>query len=60
MQKRNFIKKSMLKLMFYKKASKIDKVFTVDLTLHMTVKVSSIFVTFLEDTNFICIPLLET
>ena len=44
--------------MFSKKATKIDEIFTVDLTLHMyvvsvkSVKISSIFVAFLENTNF--------
>ena len=45
--------------MFFKKATKFDKIFTVDLTLtkyihtvKSTVKISSIFVAFLEDTNF--------
>ena len=43
--------------MFSKKATKIDEIFTVDLTLYVvsvkwTVKSSSIFVAFLENTNF--------
>ena len=42
--------------MFSKKATKIDEIFTVDLTLcskcQMTVKISSIFEAFLENTNF--------
>ena len=36
------------KFMFSKKATKIDKIFTIDLT----VKISSIFVASLENTNF--------
>ena len=43
--------------MFSKKATKIDKIFAVDLTYYAvsvksTVKISSIFVTFIENTNF--------
>ena len=42
--------------MFSKKATNIDEIFTVDLTyLHdvkLTVKISSIFVAFLENMNF--------
>ena len=42
--------------MFSKKATKIDKIFTVDLTfvvsVQSTVKISAIFVAFLENTNF--------
>ena len=42
--------------MFSKKATKIDKIFTVDLTfvvsVKSTVKISAIFVAFLENTNF--------
>ena len=41
--------------MFSKKATKIDEIFTVDLTLcsvKSTVKISSIFVAFLENMNF--------
>jgi len=42
----------MLKLMFSKKATRFDKIFTVDLTyavsVKYTVKISSIFVAFLE------------
>ena len=43
--------------MFSKKATKIDEIFTVNLTLHVvdvksTVKISSIFVAFLENMNF--------
>ena len=34
--------------MFSKKATKIDKIFTIDLT----VKISSIFVAYLENMNF--------
>ena len=46
-----------LKFMFSKKATKIDEIFTVDLTLcskciKWTVKISSIFVAFLENTDF--------
>jgi hypothetical protein len=45
---------TMLKFMFSKKATKIDEIFTVDLTLTTsTVKISSVFVAFLENTNFI-------
>ena len=48
-----------IKLMFSKKATKIDKIFTMDLTLmylvnvKSTVKILSIFVAFLENMNFI-------
>ena len=47
----------MVKFMFSKKATKIDEIFTVDLTLTIhnvksTVKISSIFVAFLENMNF--------
>ena len=48
--------------MFPKKATKIDKIFTVDLTLtylvnvKSTVKILSIFLTFLENMNFKQIP----
>ena len=46
----------MLKFIFSKKATKIDKIFTVDRrllhSLKLTVKISSIFVTFLENMNF--------
>ena len=45
--------------MFYKKTTKIDEIFTVDLTLmyilhyvKSTVKISSVFVAFLENMNF--------
>ena len=43
--------------MFSKKATKIDEIFTVDLTLTIhnvksMVKISSIFVAFLENMNF--------
>ena len=46
-----------LRFMFSKKATKIDKIFTVDLTFYVvsvksTVKILSIFVAFLENTNF--------
>ena len=45
-----------LKFMLPKKATKMDEIFTVDLTLcrsvKLTVKISSIFVAFLENTNF--------
>ena len=50
---RNLTKYVLLKFMFSKKATNIDKIFTVDLTLcSKTVKISSIFVAFLENTNF--------
>ena len=45
----------MIKFVFSKKATKFDKLLTVDSTLHIvksTVKISSIFVVFLEDMNF--------
>ena len=44
-----------LKFMFSKKATKIDEILTVTLTLFVksTVKILSIFVAFLENTNFI-------
>ena len=43
--------------MFSKEATKIDEIFTVDLTLttyyvKLTVKISRIFVAFLENMNF--------
>ena len=43
--------------MFSNKATKIDEIFTVDLTLYgvsvkSTVKISPMFVAFLENTNF--------
>ena len=46
-----------VKFMFSKKATKFDEIFTVDLTLCIvsvksTVKISSIFVAFLENMNF--------
>ena len=45
-----------VKFMLSKKATEIDKIFTVDLTLttkcQLTVKISSIFVAFLENMNF--------
>ena len=44
-----------LKFLFSKKATKIEEIFTVYLTLHnvkLTVKISSIFVAFLENMNF--------
>ena len=44
-----------LKFVFSKKATKIDEIFTVDLTQHnvkLTVKISSIFVAFLDNMNF--------
>ena len=40
-----------VKFVFSKKATKIDKIFTINLTL-TTVKISSIFVAFLENMNF--------
>ena len=45
-----------LKFVFSKKATKIDEIFTVNLTLHnvkSTMKISSIFVAFLENMNII-------
>ena len=45
-----------LKFLFSKKATKIDKIFTGNLTVcsvKSTVKILSIFVAFLEKTNFI-------
>ena len=42
--------------MFSRKATKIDEILTVDLTLcsvKLTMKISSILVAFLENTNFI-------
>ena len=45
----------MVKFVFSKKATKIEEIFTVDLTLHnvkSTVKNSSILVAFLENMNF--------
>ena len=51
-----YLLKSFLKFIFSKKATKIDEIFTVDLTLsskcQMTVKISSIFEAFLENPNF--------
>ena len=45
-----------VKFMFSKKATKIEEIFTVNLTsckkVKSTVKISSIFVAFLENTNF--------
>jgi hypothetical protein len=45
-------------LTFSEKATKIDKIFTVNLTVcgnrQLTVKISSIFVVFLENMNFKC------
>ena len=45
-----------VKFMFSKKATKIEEIFTIDLTLcskyQIDVKISSIFVAFLENTNF--------
>ena len=44
---------SKIKFVFPKKATKIDEIFTVDMTLTTsTVKISSIFVAFLENMNF--------
>ena len=49
----------LVKFMFSKKATKIEKIFTVNLTLKYlvnvksTVKIWSIFVAFLENMNFI-------
>ena len=46
-----------LKFMFFKKATKFDDIFTIDLryvvSVKSTVKISSIFVAFLENMNFI-------
>jgi hypothetical protein len=52
-----FIWRYIEKFMFSKKATKIDEIFTVYLKLcsmevKSTVKISSIFVAFLENTNF--------
>ena len=49
--------KHYLKLMFSKKASKIDKIFTVNFNTYLVniksrVKILSIFVAFLENMNF--------
>ena len=48
-----------VKLMFFKKATKFDEIFTVDLTfvvsVKSTVKILLIFVAFLENMNFISI-----
>ena len=41
-----------LKFVFSKKATKIDEIFTVDLTVKLMVKISSFFVAFLENMNF--------
>ena len=41
-----------LKFVFSKKATKIDEIFTVDLTLTIDGEDSSIFVAFLENMNF--------
>ena len=48
------VKYYILKFMFSKKATKIDEIFTVDLTLcvKLVLKISSIFVVFLENMNF--------
>ena len=47
--------------MFSKKATKIDKIFTADLTyvgsVNSMVKISSIFVAFLENMNFYLWPI---
>ena len=52
----NDIQVSMVKFMFSKKATKIDKIFTIDLkvciyvvSVKLLVKISSIFVAFLEN-----------
>ena len=46
----------LVKFAFSRKATKIDKIFTVDLTVHvsvkLTVRILSNFVAFLENTNF--------
>ena len=50
----NLIKSVKIKLVF-SKATEIDEIFTTDLTLHdikSTVKISSIYVAFLENMNF--------
>ena|ERR1712051_819615 len=55
---KNIVKISLLlldlKFMFSKKAPKFDKIFSVDLTFttYCQVKISSIFVAFLENTDF--------
>ena len=49
------MKKSLIKFMFSKKATKIDEIFTVDLTLCSKCRIDgedSVFVAFLENTNF--------
>ena len=50
------IKNDMLKFMFSKKATKIDEIFTVDLTLTTYCQIDGedfvIFVAFLENINF--------
>ena len=48
---------SLIKFMFSKKVTKIDKIFTINLTLTIvnvksTVKISSFFMAFLENMNF--------
>ena len=43
---------NLLKFMFSNKAAKINEIFTVHLTLWITVKIWSIFVALLENTNF--------
>ena len=50
------MKQNLIKFMFSKKATKIDEIFTVDWQIpsdKSTVKISSFFVAFLENTNFI-------
>ena len=42
----------MLKFVFSKKATKIDEIFTADLTLILHIMISSIFVAYLENMNF--------
>ena len=52
-----------IKFIFSKKATRIDEIYTVDLKLYvcssvkLAVKISSIFVAFLENTNFKSLPL---
>ena len=70
-QDKKLIQNPSLKFMFSKKATKIDEIFTVDLTLlhnvKSMVKILSIFVAFLENMNFNrlklyshCIPTVNT
>ena len=54
----------LLKFLFYKKATKIKKIFTVFLQyvvrFKSTVKISSIFVAFLENMNFKSLCIIDT